>query len=215
MGYTGPMRGDGAFHPEPGVSVVVLAGGQSTRLGSDKAFLLLGGQPLVARTVQRLAALSDDLLVVTNDPAPFEPLALPVRLVPDERPGEGALMGIYSGLAAARHSHSLVVACDMPFLNLSLLRYMLLLADGYDLVIPRLRGLLEPLHAIYGKACLPAMADLLERGQRQIIGFFHRVRVRYVEEEEVDRYDPRHTSFVNVNTQEDWERAQVLLKGPS
>jgi molybdopterin-guanine dinucleotide biosynthesis protein A len=176
---------------------------------------MLAGQPLVARTVQTLVAISDDLLVVTNDPAPFESLALPVRLVPDERPGEGALMGIYSGLAAARHSHSLVVACDMPFLNLSLLRYMLPLVDGYDVVIPRLRGLLEPLHAMYGKVCLPAMADLLARGQRQIIAFFHQVRVRYVEEKEVDRYDPRHLSFVNVNTQEDWERVQMLLKGPS
>jgi molybdopterin-guanine dinucleotide biosynthesis protein A len=195
-------------------SVVILAGGQSSRLGQDKAFLVLDGQPLVARTAHRLAALSDDLIVVTNDPARYEPLGLPARLLPDERPGEGSLMGIYSGLKAARYSHAVVVACDMPFLNLALLRTMLPLANGYDVVIPRLDGLLEPLHAIYGQACLPAMARLLERGQRQIIAFFHEVRVRYVEEDEVDRFDPLHLSFLNVNTPEDWERVQELSNTP-
>jgi molybdenum cofactor guanylyltransferase len=193
---------------------VILAGGQSRRLGQDKAFLMLDGQPLVARTAHRLAALSDDLIVVSNDPARYEPLGLPARLLPDERPGEGSLMGIYSGLKAARYSHAVVVACDMPFLNLALLRTMLPLANGYDVVIPRLDGLLEPLHAIYGQACLPAMARLLERGQRQIIAFFHEVRVRYVEEDEVDRFDPQHLSFLNVNTPEDWERVQELSNTP-
>jgi len=191
---------------------VILAGGQSSRLGQDKAFLVLDGQPLVARTAHRLAALSDDLIVVTNDPARYGPLGLPARLLPDERPGEGSLMGIYSGLRAARYSHAVVVACDMPFLNLALLRMMLPLTNEYDVVIPRLDGLLEPLHAIYGQACLPAIARLLERGQRQIIAFFHEVRVRYVEEDEVDRFDPHHLSFLNVNTPEDWERVQELSK---
>ena len=194
--------------------MVVLAGGRSRRLGRDKAFLMLDGQPLVVRTVDRLAALSDDLVVVTNEAARFEPLVLPVRLVPDERPGEGALMGIYSGLRAARYPHALVVACDMPLLSLPLLRYMLPLANGSDVVIPRVAGLLEPLHAIYGKACLPAMGRLLDQGQRQIIAFFGQVRVRYVEEDEIARCDPHHLSFVNVNTPEDWERVQRLLAEP-
>jgi len=94
---------------------------------------MLDGQPLVVRTIDRLAALSDDLLVVTNEAARFESLGLPVRLVPDQRPGEGALMGIYSGLRVARHPHALVVACDMPLLSLPLLRYMLPLANGCHL----------------------------------------------------------------------------------
>lgn len=191
--------------------MVILAGGQSRRLGRDKAFLMLDGQPLVVRTIDQLAALSDDLLVVTNEPAHFEPLEMPVRLVPDQRPGEGALMGVYSGLQAARHPHALVVACDMPLLSLPLLRYMLPLADGYDIVVPRVGGWLEPLHAIYGKACLPAMSRLLDHGQRQIIAFFDQVRVRYVEEDEVTRCDPHHLSFLNVNTPEDWQRVQKLL----
>jgi molybdopterin-guanine dinucleotide biosynthesis protein A len=192
-------------------SAIVLAGGASSRLGTDKAFLSLDGQPLVARTVHKLAALSDDLIVVTNEPAPYEPLALPVRLVPDERPGFGSLMGIYSGLKKARHSRALVVACDMPFLSLPLLRHMLPLAQGYDVVIPALDGLLEPLHAIYGNACLPAIAQLLERGERRVVAFFDQVRVLYLDRRAIDRWDPRHLSFLNVNTPEDWARVQELF----
>jgi molybdopterin-guanine dinucleotide biosynthesis protein A len=208
------MSRERTFRPGPNASIVVLAGGQSRRLGQNKAFLVLDGQPLVARTVDRLAALSDDFLVVTSEPNRFEHLELSVRLVPDERPGEGALMGIYSGLRAARHAHALVVACDMPFLSLPLLRYMLDLANDYDVVIPRVAGLLEPLHAIYGQACLPAMRRLLDQGQRRIIAFFDQVRVRYVEEDEVARSDPRRLSFINVNTPEDWERVQRLVIEP-
>jgi molybdopterin-guanine dinucleotide biosynthesis protein A len=96
-------------------------------------------------------------------------------------------------------------------LSLPLLRYMLPLANANDVVIPRVSGWLEPLHAIYGKACLPAMGRLLDQGQRQIIAFFDQVRVRYVEGDEVARYDPRHLSFVNINTPEDWEAALRLM----
>jgi molybdopterin-guanine dinucleotide biosynthesis protein A len=195
----------------PRVSVIVLAGGQSKRLGRDKSLLLVDGQPLISRTVEKLTNLSDDLIVVTNSPERYESLALPVRFVPDERRGVGALMGVYSGLKVVNHPHALAVACDMPFLNLSLLHYMLPLADGHDVVIPRVSGFLEPLHAIYGKSCLPAMNRLLEQGRRQIIAFFDEVRVHYVEEVEVDKHDPRHLSFLNVNTPEDLEQVQALL----
>jgi molybdopterin-guanine dinucleotide biosynthesis protein A len=197
---------------DPPASVLILAGGQSRRLGQDKSLLVLAGQPLLVRTVHRLAALSDDLVVVTNEPQRYERFALPARLIPDERRGVGSLMGIYSGLRAARHGHALAVACDMPFLNLPLLRYMLSLVDDYDVVIPHLDGLLEPLHAVYSKACLPHMGRLLDQGRRQIIAFFDRVRVRYVEGDELDRFDPQHRSFVNVNTTADWERVQSLLE---
>jgi molybdopterin-guanine dinucleotide biosynthesis protein A len=202
---------------EPSISAVVLAGGQSKRLGQDKSLLVVDGQPLITRTVARLEALSDDLIVVTNSPDRYEPQALPVRFVPDERRGVGALMGVYSGLRAARYSHALVVACDMPFLNASLLRYMLSLvipqppAEHPDVIIPRIDGLLEPLHAVYNKACLPVMERLLEKGCRKIIAFFPDVQVRYVEDHEIDKFDPLRLSFVNVNTQEDWLRVRELM----
>jgi molybdopterin-guanine dinucleotide biosynthesis protein A len=199
--------------PEPRASGVVLAGGESSRLGRDKALLELGGDTLLARAVHALRPLSDDIIIVANDPHKYEPLGLPARLVSDAFPGRGSLVGIYSGLSQAVHPYALIVACDMPFLNVSLLRYMLGLMEGYDVVIPQLDGFLEPLHAVYRRSCLPAMHSLLDRGRRQIIGFFPEVRVRYVEQHEIDRFDPRHLSFVNINSAEDWARVQQLLGG--
>lgn len=205
------IDGGAADRPEPTISAIILAGGKSRRLGRDKCLLDIGGRSLLAHTVDKLANVSDDLIVVTSDPAYCEVLDASARLVPDQKPGMGSLMGIYSGLREAHYSHALVVACDMPFLNLALLRHMLPLADAHDVVIPRLDGMLEPLHAIYGKSCLPHMLQLLDQGQRRIISFFDRVRVRYVEGQEVDRFDPSHFSFINVNTPQDWIRVQELL----
>ena len=198
--------------PQQAFSAIILAGGHCSRLGRNKSLLQSDAQPLIARSVHSLASLCDDLIVVTNHPDRYASLSLPVRLVPDERPGVGSLMGIYSGLRVARHPWAVTVACDMPFLNLDLLRYLLPLARGHDVVIPRVGGWLEPLHAIYGRACLPEMARLLQEGQRQIIAFFSQVRVRYVEEQEVDRFDPEHLSFINVNTADDWEQTLALLQ---
>jgi molybdopterin-guanine dinucleotide biosynthesis protein A len=193
------------------LSCVILAGGRSRRLGVDKAFLSVLGRPLIAHIVSRLAALSADLIVVTNTPAPFSELDLPVRLVADERPGQGSLMGIYSGMKAARHAYTLVVGCDMPFLSEPLLRYMTTLTAGYDVVIPRINGLFEPLHAIYEQRCLQPMAHLLDTGASQVIAFFPLVRVREVHQREIELFDADLRSFVNVNTAEDWERAQAIL----
>ncbi len=195
----------------PTISAIVLAGGQSTRLGRDKSFLIVDGVPLIERTVRILEGLSDDLIVVANDSQRYASLGSAARLVPDERPGVGALMGVYSGLKAARHDHALVLACDMPFLSLPLLRYMIALAAAHDVVIPRARGHLEPLHAIYGKACLGPMADLLDRDQLKIITFLDSVRVHYVEEAEIELLDPGHLSFLNVNTPADWARIRRNL----
>ncbi len=195
----------------PQISGVILAGGKSTRLGLDKAFLRLGSQTLIERTVEKLRHLSTDIIVVTNSPARYEPLSLPVRLVGDIEAGEGSLMGIYSGLQAARHPLALAVACDMPFLNLPLLRYMILMTHGHDVVVPYLDGYLEPLHAIYGRSCLAAMKIALQAGERRIVAFFDHVRVRHLDVQEIDIFDPHHLSMFNVNTRDDWRRVRELV----
>ncbi len=192
------------------ISVIILAGGRSQRLGVDKALLEFDGKWLLLRLLDTLRPLSDDILVVTNN---AERLAkLPVRLVSDLYPNTGPLGGIYTGLVAMCHPHGLVVGCDMPLLNLELLRYMILLATDFDIVIPCLAGNVEPLHAIYGKSCMPAIAQALERGERRVVSFFPQVHIRYVEQEEIDIFDPQHLSFFNINTPEDLAFAHQALR---
>jgi molybdopterin-guanine dinucleotide biosynthesis protein A len=100
----------------------------------------------------------------------------------------------------------------MPLLNLELLRYMVLLSSDFDVVIPRIEGKTEPLHAVYSRACLGPIEELLRRGELRIIGFFSQVRVRYVEEDEIDAFDPEHRSWFNINSPSELERAQALVK---
>jgi molybdopterin-guanine dinucleotide biosynthesis protein A len=104
----------------------------------------------------------------------------------------------------------------MPFLNVLLLSYMVDKVVRHDAVVPRLKGgLLEPLHAVYGKRCLPFMESLLVQGRRRIAAFLGQVDVFYVEQATIDRLDPLGLSFVNINTADDWQRAQQLLDRPS
>jgi molybdopterin-guanine dinucleotide biosynthesis protein A len=197
----------------PEVSAVVLAGGKSQRLGMDKSLLRFGDEWLLQRILSQLATLSADLLVVANDGEKLASLKVPV--IPDARPGMGPLGGIYSGLQSMHCERGLFVACDMPLLNLPLLQYMIQLSPAFDVVIPRVGDETEPLHAIYSKACLRPMADLLDRGQRRVIHFFDRVRVRYIEPKEIGLFDPEHLSFFNINTPADLLQAQELIRRPS
>ena len=191
-------------------SSVILAGGASRRMGRDKSQLTLNGEKLIARAARKLSALTDDLILVTNTPEQFEGLS--VRLAGDVIPGGGALSGIHAGLTAARHEWALVVACDMPFLNLDLLRYMASLAPGAPAaaVVPRWKGELETLHTFYSRQCLPVIEPILHRGGGRIIEFYERINVRYVEPDEITLLDPDGLSFFNVNSPEDWARAQEL-----
>lgn len=208
-------------------SAMVLAGGDSRRMGFDKAFLKMpDGRTLIEVTLAKLASLAEEIMLVTNQPPKYEPLG--AKVVADIYPGKGSLGGIYTGLREASHFHSLVVACDMPFLNPHLLRYLLSLAPGYDVVVPRAvpwgdgvarkgrdtaKGRsLHPLHAVYSKGCLAPMERLLEKGDLRIISFYPQVRVRYVEEKEIRAFDPERLSFFNINTPRDLEMAQRKVK---
>lgn len=192
------------------ISCIVLAGGEGKRLGTDKGLLRIGGRMLIEGIVEKMAQIGDEVIIVTNSPQKYGHLE--VRLVGDIYPGKGALGGIYSGLRAARSEYGLVVACDMPFLDLRLLRYMILLSPGQDVVIPRIGELTEPLHAIYSKQCLPPIGRLLSAGSLKIIDFFPEVRVRYVEEQEIKLFDPQCLSFFNINTPADLEKARSLAR---
>jgi len=193
----------------PVLSAVILAGGTSRRLGQDKRQLKLEKQTLLARSITAMSSLTDDVIVVTSQSEPPSETKA-ARAVSDVIAGSGALSGLHAGLQATRHDYALVIACDMPFLNMRLLRYMAIITPGYDAVVPIWNGEAEPLHAIYARTCLPVIEALLNGGGGRIIEFFPHINVRYLELSEITLFDPEGLTFFNINTPEDWERAQAL-----
>jgi molybdopterin-guanine dinucleotide biosynthesis protein A len=193
------------------LSAAALAGGASRRMGSDKALLPLvaGGEPLLGLVLEKLAYVSDDLLVVANKQERYASFA--ARVVPDLHPEVGALGGIHAAVATAAHEHCLVVACDMPFLSLPLLRRMAHEPRDYDVLVPLIPGesrqrpdglVFQTLHAIYSKRCLPFIEERIVEGKKQVITFFDDVRVRTLDSGEIVRWDPDLRSFFNANTPE-------------
>ena len=191
------------------VTGVIQAGGQSTRMGGRaKALLELGGRRIIERVLAALAPAVDDVLVVTNTPELYAFLELP--MVADVYPDHGSLGGIYSGLEAAPGHAALTVACDMPFLHPDVVKLVASRAGEGDVVIPRVGPQLETMHAAYGKACLPHIAERLVAGQLKIVDFFARVRVVEIAEADVARFRDPRVAFMNVNTPDELERARAL-----
>ena len=197
------------------ISCIVLAGGKSLRLGRDKVLETVGNRNLLQWVVNNISSFGNNIIIVTAIKQSFPQfIGYPrLRIVTDIYPGKGPLGGIYTGLAASDSFYNLVVACDMPFLNQALLRYMIQLSANFDLVVPRLGNTVEPLHAIYSKDCLTPIEYLLKQGELEIIQLLTLVKVRYVEADEINRFDPDHLSFFNINTEADLEMARKQARG--
>lgn len=197
------------------ISGIILAGGKSLRLGHDKVLEKIGDTTLIERVVSHIDPFSKNIIIVTASERTFAPLTKypKVKIVTDILPGQGSLGGIYTGLATSSSFYNLVVAADMPFLNGSLLRYMIEKSAGYDFILPRVNGLFEPLHAVYSRNCIEPIKKILGQGKRVIVELFNYVKVRYIETEEVERFDPKHLSFFNINTREELELAKQIARG--
>lgn len=194
-------------------TIAINAGGKSSRMGADKAFVDLLGQPMIEHILVRVAHLGQsETILITNKPAEYAHLNLP--LYSDVLPDKGSLGGIYTALHHSTSDYTLVIACDMPFINPDLLRYMtglIAAPDGpYDVIVPRVEGYPEGLHAIYRKTCLPFIRERLDADRLKIIGFYESVRVRYLDEPEYLPLDPQKHSFLNINTPEELEAARRL-----
>ncbi len=197
------------------ISSIVLAGGKGLRLGHEKALETVGNKSLIQWVVFSLSFFSSDIIIVTAAKQFFPQFIdySKLRIVTDAYPGKGPLGGIYTGLAASDSFSNLVVACDMPFLNQALLDYMIQISANFDLVVPRLGNMVEPLHAVYSKGCLAPIECLLKQGNLSIRELFTLVKVRYVEGKEIDRFDPKHLSFFNINTKADLKAAREVTRG--
>ena len=197
------------------ISGIILAGGKGLRLGHDKILEKIGGKSLLEQVVFHIDSFSKNIIIVTAHERTFAPLAKhpKVKIVSDIFPGQGSLGGIYTGLVESSSFYNFVVAADMPFINESLVRYMIEKSDGYDFVLPRVNGLYEPLHAVYSKNCIAPIKSIMEQGKKVIVELFNYVKVRYIETEEVERFDPKHRSFFNINTKEDLALAREIAGG--
>lgn len=192
-------------------SAIILCGGKERRFGGrNKALASVGDRKVIDRVIETLSTLSDQIVVVTS-PEKDIPSGHDVRIVHDEYPGKGPLGGIYSGLLAIDYEYAIAVGCDMPFLSPRILARMLDIAEGYDIVVPRLSGrMVEPLHAVYAKTCVSSMKARLEAGSLSISPLFSELRVRYLEKEEYLPLDPQMLSFFNINYPDDLERANRI-----
>ena len=149
------------------ISCIILAGGKSTRFGHDKVLERIGNTSLLEQVISHVDPISKDIIIVTAKERTFAQLANhpKIKIVNDIFPGQGSLGGIYTGLVKSESFYNLVVAADMPFLNESLLRYMIKVADGYDFILPRINNWYEPLHAIYSKNCIDPIKSISGTGQ--------------------------------------------------
>jgi molybdenum cofactor guanylyltransferase len=187
------------------ISAVILAGGKSRRFGSNKAFAELNGRPLIERVIAVLRPIFNEMTIITNNPDAYAYLGLPMH--EDLIKGLGPIGGIYTGLEKIRHPGGFFVACDMPFLNKTLIRYMAGLSDGFDAVVPKIDWKMEPLHAIYSKDCLPVIKELIDSGECMINKFFQQIRVRFLNEDEIRVQDPLLRSFYNINKPDELQDA--------
>ncbi len=191
------------------LTIVIQAGGMSSRMGEDKALKIFLGKPLIQRVIERMTPIADEIIVTTNRPAEYAFLNL--RLVPDLKPGRGALGGLYTAIASAAHPLVAVVACDMPFASQMFFEgaRRLMVKEEADVVIAKTDEGYEPLHALYRReTCLPAIESAIDADQWKVIAWFPQVKVRILTPEEIKTLDPSGLCFWNLNTPEEFAEAE-------
>jgi molybdopterin-guanine dinucleotide biosynthesis protein A len=183
------------------ITGIILSGGKSLRMGQNKAFIRIEGVSIINRISALFEELFEEVIIVTNETELFKNLDL--KIYADILPNKGALGGLYTGIHFSKFNYSFCVACDMPFINKSLVQYLAQNIGGEDVIVPRTKDGLQPLHALYSKNCLHPIKSVIDQGKYKIIDFYSKVKVRIVEENEFISLDPSKGSFINVNSPDD------------
>ena len=176
-------------------------------MGKEKALIEIDGVPIIQRIHTLLKRLFQETIIVTNQTEIYQ--YLDAKLYTDLIPNVGVLGGLYTGLFFSSFHYSFCVACDMPFLKESVIQYLLQHREGHDVVVPRTKDGLQPLHAIYSKNCMIPIKKLLERNQNKLIDIYPMVDVKILDETEFSSLDPMRESFININTPEDLLRIKT------
>ena len=193
------------------LTLAILAGGKSQRMGRDKSLIPFLGEPLISRVIARLAGLASEVIIIA--PKKEEFLSYGYKIYEDIIPGRGSLGGLYTSLASATYGEVAVVGCDMPFVNDSLLSYQqkILISDNYDLVVPSSPRGLEPLHSVYRKStCFPVVKEAMDLGEQRLISWYPRVNIRTLTQAEILPFDQQGLVFLNINTPVELATAEKL-----
>ncbi len=186
------------------ISAFIIAGGKSSRFGEDKAVFLYRGKPLIERVIDVIRPVFNRIAIIGDNAEKFDYLGLPSHR--DIIPGIGPLGGLYTALRVADTGRVFIFACDMPGLNIGLIRYMVEHSENVDVVIPVVGGFYEPLHAIYSKSCITPIETLIQEGKRQIFRFFDQVTIRQISADEIREYANPAEVFKNINYRIDAEQ---------
>ena len=189
---------------------VILAGGKSSRMGQDKAFISFKGVPLIEIILEVLTPLFPEIIIVAPQVEIFR--KYPVKTAEDIYLGRGSLGGLYTGLLEAQTPWIFATACDTPFLSGELIEALTRKAWDCQVVIPYTGEGLQPLCALYHKDCLDPMKSLLDKGKLKIIEFFPQVKVQYFEEAELTALGLSPQIFFNINTPQDRQKAEALVQ---
>lgn len=195
------------------MNAIILAGGNSSRIGFDKTFIKVEGLTLIERQIKLLYSLFEKIIVVTNNQRKSYSLYeiadknrfKKMEIIQDISLGQGPLGGIYSGLIAANSFYNFVVACDMPYIDTDLVEYMYKKSSGYDAVVPRINKRYEPLYSLYSKNCLKFIEQLLNKKMFRINRLFSKIKFKEITSDEVGRFAFGVRIFTNINTREDLE----------
>lgn len=209
-----------------GVSCVVLAGGESRRMGRDKAQVKLAGSSLLERVLKVVTPLFDDVMLSCHNSDKEQvdmkgDLLLSshkkgVRVIEDQLPGRGPAIGLCTALGQARHAHVFVIACDMPFILSNLIEHLVSYRSDYDMVVPIREGRPEPLCAVYSKACLESLNERVRQDRRGLVSWIENapgLKIRRIEEQELDRIDPALHSFIDIDSEHALKEAETILEG--
>ncbi|HVJ49750.1 MAG TPA: molybdenum cofactor guanylyltransferase [Desulfitobacterium sp.] len=191
---------------------ILLAGGKSSRMGKNKAFLEVNGKPLIERNLELLKSIFTEVFISSNTPELYN--CYREKVVQDRYPGSGPLGGLHACLEEVRTEYAFFVACDIPMLDPELIRFMASLTEAYECVVPQTEDGLHPLFAFYNKSCLLRIEEFLQAGHFKVIDLIPQLSVRYVQEKELARFGDPRLLLCNVNTPEEWIRFQKkLVKG--
>jgi molybdopterin-guanine dinucleotide biosynthesis protein A len=188
---------------ERNITGVILVGGQSRRMGVDKAFLEVEGVPLLGRVLEVFKEIFAVTILVGGSSDRLAGFGLPCH--PDIYPGS-ALGGLYTGLMAAETPFIFVAPCDLPFPSGDVIRHLVSVRNGYDAVVPVGATGYEPLLAVYGKNCREPMRGLLEQGNCRIYDIYGDLNINFVNSEILNRLEGGEKTFINLNTRDEYER---------